>query len=47
MSTEKQTMNTKQQINQHFLVRLEKTPSQALEIHQQVYEDNIMSHARA
>ena len=33
-------MNTKKRINLKFLVRLEKTPSQALEMLKQVYGDN-------
>lgn len=39
-------MNTKQRINLKFLVQLGKTPSQALEILQQVYGANTMSRTR-
>ena len=40
MNTEQRAMNTKKRINLKFLVRLEKTPSQALEMLKQVYGDN-------
>ena len=40
MSTEERTMNTEQRINPKCLVRLGKTPPQALEMLQQVYGDN-------
>ena len=36
-------MCTKEQINMRFLVQLEKTPSQALEMLQRVYGDNTMT----
>lgn len=39
-------MNTEQRTNLKFLVRLGKTPSQALEMLKQVYGDNAMSRTR-
>ena len=47
MSTEERTMNTEQRINPKCLVRLGKTPPQALEMLQQVYGDNtVMSRTK-
>ena len=46
MNTEERTINTEQRTNLKFLVRLGKTPSQALEMLKQVYGDNTMSRTR-
>ena len=42
----RQAMTTEQRINLKFLVRLGKTPSDTLEMLQEVYGDETMSHSR-
>jgi len=39
-------MSVEQQINLKFLVRLGKTPTEALKLHQEVYGDDTMSRTR-